>query len=170
MSLKVVEHYKYLGVLFHEKGDFLTNCNALAKGAGRALGSIINKIHNLKDLGFRSYEKMFDACVVPIMEYCASVWGMKSFQCLDNVQNRALRYFLGVHRFAPIPGLYGDSGWIPTQYRRWRCILRFWNKLQLMDDNTLTKRVFNHDYTGCPKKIYTQLQYRINQNPHNRSY
>ena len=84
-----------------------------------------------------------------MMEYFASVWGMTSFQCLDNVQSRTLRYFLDVHRFAPIPGLYGDSGWIPTQYRRWRCILRFWNRLQLMDDNRLTKRVFNHDYSVC---------------------
>ena len=148
-SLETVDHYKYLGVIFHEKGDYMLNTDSLAKSAGRALGAVITKIHSLKDFGFRSYEKMFDACVAPIMEYCASVWGAKSFQSLDNVQNRALRYFLGVHRFAPIPGLYGDSGWIPTQYRRWRCILRYWNRLQLMDDNRLTKRVFNHDCGLC---------------------
>jgi hypothetical protein len=49
--LETVESYKYLCVIFHEKNNFSLNCDALAKGGGRALGSIISKIHNLKDIG-----------------------------------------------------------------------------------------------------------------------
>lgn len=148
-SMETVETYKYLGVTFHEKNDFTQNAESLSKGAGRALGVIINTIHHLKDFGFKAFEKLFTSCVVPILDYGASSWGYRQFQSIDNVQNRALRYFLGVHRFAPILALHGDTGWVPSVYRRWHCMLRFWNRLITMDDARLTKRAFLHDYNMC---------------------
>lgn len=49
--LETVGQYKYLGVIFNEENSFSTNCETLAKGTGRALGSVISKVHNLKDIG-----------------------------------------------------------------------------------------------------------------------
>ena len=43
-SLETVDRYKYIGVIFQEKLDFTHDADALAKGAGRALGSIIAKL------------------------------------------------------------------------------------------------------------------------------
>jgi hypothetical protein len=147
--LETVDHYKYLGVIFQEKCDFTLNCESLSKAAGRALGSVVNKIHQLKDFGFRAFEKLFNSCVVPILDYGSSTWGYKRYQTVENVQNRAMRYFLGVHRFAPLLALYGDTGWIPCTYRRWSNILHFWNRMIAMDDNRLTKKVFLNDNTLC---------------------
>ena len=79
------------------------------------------------------------------MDYCSSVWGVKRHQSLDNVQHRAMRYFLGVHRFTPILTMVGDTGWLPSIYRRWRSMIRLWNRLILMNDERLTKKVFNAD-------------------------
>jgi hypothetical protein len=84
--LETVDRYKYLGVIFNDKSDFTLNCESLSKGAGRALGSIINKIHNLKVFCFRSYEKLFNCCVIPILDYGASVWGAKQYQTIDSNQ------------------------------------------------------------------------------------
>ena len=145
-SLELVEQYKYLGVVLQEKGNFRCNAETLSKGASRALGSLINKIHHLKDVGFRTYEKLYYSCVVPILDYSSTVWGYSHFQCIDNVQHRALRYFLGVGRFAPTLALYGDTGWLPCKYRRWGNVLRYWNRLIKMDNSRLTKRVFEADY------------------------
>ena len=36
-----------------------------------------------------------------ILDYCSAVWGFKNYQQIDKVQNRAMRYFLGVHRSTP---------------------------------------------------------------------
>lgn len=80
------------------------------------------------------------------MDYSASVWGYKNYSQLDSVQNRAIRYFLGVHRFTPNMAILGDTGWLPCIYRRWFAILKFWNRLILLDDSRLTKKVFNFDY------------------------
>jgi len=147
--LETVDSYKYLGVIFHYKKDFNENAENLAKGAGRALGKIISKIHMLKDLGMKSYEKLYESCVVPILDYCSGVWGYRKYQSCDNVQNRAIRYFLGVHRFAPLLAINGDVGWLPSIYRRWLNIIRFWNRLNTLDNQRLTKLVFDKDYEKC---------------------
>ena len=138
--LETVEKCKYLGVIFQEKNNFSLNCEALAKCGGRVLGSFISKIHNLKDFGFSSYEKLYNLCVVSILDYCSSVCGFKQYQTIDNIQHRALCYYFDVHRFTPILAIYGDSGWIPCVYRRWGNILRIWNRLIDMDNFRLTKK------------------------------
>ena len=57
-----------------------------------------------------------------------------------------MRYYLGVHKFCPLPALIGDIGWLPCYIRRQINILRFWNRLIKLDDNRLTKKVFLWDY------------------------
>ena len=42
---------------------------------------------------------LFYYCVTPVIDYYSGVWDFDNFSCVDNVQNRALRYFLGSHRF-----------------------------------------------------------------------
>ena len=116
--IELVETYKYLGVIFHEKSEFSQTVDTLATGGGRALGGIISKLHGLKDFGFKTFEKLYYSCVVPVTDYSSSVWGYKPYAQLDYIQNRAIRYFLGVHRFTPILAIVGDSGWLPSQYRR----------------------------------------------------
>ena len=111
--LQITDKYKYLGVIFSEKKDYTLNVGNLAAAGGRALGAIISKIHSLKEFGIKTYEKLYSACVVPILDYCSSVWGYKDFSCVDTVQNKSIRYFLGVHKFAPNLAINGDVGWLP---------------------------------------------------------
>ena len=37
--------------------------------------------------------------------------------CLDAIQNRAIRIYLGVHKLAPKSALQGDMGWMSTENR-----------------------------------------------------
>ncbi len=87
--------------------------------------------------------------MVPILDYSAAVWGYRQYQQIDNVQNRAMRYFLGVHRFTPGLALTGDTGWLPSTYRRWAGMLRLWNRLIKMDESRVTKMTFHQDYARC---------------------
>lgn len=97
----------------------MENGETLAKAIGRALRKIISSIYNYKDFRFKSYKKLFYFCVIPVLDYTSSFWNFKKFQSINNVQNRAVRYFLGVHRFATTWSVYGDTEWIPSQYRLW---------------------------------------------------
>ena len=53
-----------------------------------------------KDVGFETYTKLYYSCVVPVADYCSGVWGFRDFNKGDMIQNRAIRYFLGVHWFS----------------------------------------------------------------------
>ena len=135
----------------------------LADAGGRALGGIISKFKTLKDTSFKTFDKLYHVEVVPIIDYGSAVWGFKDYKCIDDLQNRAMRYYLGVHKFVPILGLEGETGWMPTKLQRYKWILSFWNRMIKMDENRLTKIVFEWDYSlqkdnwsSETKNIFTQ--------------
>ena len=74
------------------------------------------------------------------------MWGFKNSKNAETVHKRAIRYFLGVHTFTPIEGMYGDMGWATPQMRHHANMMRFWNRLVNMDDDRLTKKVFMWDW------------------------
>ena len=73
-------------------------------------------------------------------------WGFTKFKACENIQNRAARYYLGLHRFTPIPALRGELGWNDVYIDRWINMVRFWNRLLKLEDNRLTSRVFQWDW------------------------
>ena len=144
-TLEVVSEYKYLGVILNEFLLYEKTADILSKSATRALGSVITKFRSLKNMGFETYTKLFNACVTPVLDYASEVWGFKTFENSERVQMTALRYFFGVHKFAPHHALYGDSGWLPGVLTRHCNMIRFWNRMILMEDTRLTKMIFNYD-------------------------
>ena len=107
------------------------------EAGGRALGGVISKIHHLKDFGIKTFEKLFTSCVVPVLDYSSSIRGYKDFACLNQIQNKAFRYFLGVHKFAPTLAINGEVGWVNAKERRWCNMIRYWNKRISMDDTRI---------------------------------
>ena len=145
-ALEYVDKYKYLGIVLDEHLDFNTTASVLAGSAGRALGSISSKFRHLKGLGFKTFTTLYHSGVVPILDYCSSIWGYQKLDQVDTIQNRAIRFYLGVHKYAPNLAINGDIGWISSGIRRKVEMLRYWNRLIKMNGNTLTKRVFEWDY------------------------
>ena len=160
--LNITEQYKYLGVIFHEKKKFDTNAENLSKAPGRALGALITKIQCMKECGFKTFQKLFNSCVVPILDYNSSVWGFKDYPYVDNVQNKASRYFLGVHKFAPKLAITGDMGWLPSCQRRHYNMIRYWNRLMDMPDTRLCKQVFNWDQERCLNNWSSEIKAIMN--------
>ncbi len=74
----------------------------LASAAGRALRAIISKFKSFKNAGFNTFSKMYNSPVIPIVYYSSGIWGYSKSKEVDNIQNRATRYYLGVHQKAPI--------------------------------------------------------------------
>ena len=143
--LKTVQNYKYLGVVLDEHMDFELNASILAEAAGRALGAIRSKLKYLKECGYKSFNTLFKAGVLTIADYSAGVWGTKSFPKSEQVQYKAARYFLGVHRFAPIEALLGDMGWTTAKTRHKVLILKWWNKLCCLPRDRLVRKLFDWD-------------------------
>ncbi len=141
-----VSKYKYLGIYLDCFLKYEEAAKILGESAGRALCGTIGKYKSFKNVTFRTFSKLYHSAVVPVSDYGAAIWGYKHFPGSNNVHNRAMRYFLGVHKFAPNAALQGDIGWLPPIYRRHLDMLRFWNRVISMNPNRLTKRVFENDY------------------------
>ena len=93
-------------------------------------------------MGFETYSKCFHTNICPILDYGAEVTGYSKVHKFDNVANKAMRVFLGVHKFAANNVLHGDMGWLPTKIRHKISMLRYWNRLIKMDNDRLTRIIF----------------------------
>ena len=147
-TIEYVDKYKYLGIIVDEHLDFNTTASVLAGSAGRALGSLCTKFHHLKGLGFKTFTTLYYSGVTPILDYCSSIWGSQKLEHIDTIQNRAIRFYLGVHKYAPNLAINGDVGWISSRARRKVEMLRYWNRIMKMDADCLTKKVFEWDYAN----------------------
>ena len=149
--LSIVSHYKYLGVIFDEHLTFDINASTLAKSSLRALGGIKNKLRNLKECGYKSFGTLFSSGVTSISDYSAGIWSMRTFPQIEQVQYQAARYYLGVHRFAPIEGLLGDMGWCSAKVRHNVLALKHWNRMCNLDLSRTTRKVFQWDLSYSNK-------------------
>ncbi len=100
----------------------------------------------MSDLGFKTFEKLFCSGIVPILGYCSEIWGFKNFQSSDSIQERAIRFYVGVHRFTAIPALRGEVGWSKTRSDRWLNMISYWNRLINMSASRLRHKMFEWDY------------------------
>ena len=79
--IEKVDVYKYLGFTFDQHMTFNTGIELLSSSAGRALGGVISKFKNLKEVGFTTYTKLFSSLVIPVMDYFSGIWGLREQKC-----------------------------------------------------------------------------------------
>ena len=84
--------------------DFIECANHLADSVSRALGAVISKFRKLNNIRFLTFTKLYNAMIIPVMDYSAGVWGFKYYHKCNCVQTHALSYFLGVHNTALVVG------------------------------------------------------------------
>ena len=160
LDINIIDRYKYLGCIFNEHLDFTVTANTLADASGRALGSIISKCLKQNSLLYDTYSKVYNSGVVPIMDYASGVWGYKKYDRPRQIQNRACRAYLGVHRFASNVMVNGDMGWTIPDVRRKLNMLRLWVRIGKMDDDRLTKKVYQWD-RSCKNNNWSRDVKRI---------
>ena len=73
VSLSVVPHYKYLGVILDEHLQFCNNARTLAAAGGRPLGNICAVHKKLYGLGYSPFTQLFQSYVNPILTYASGV-------------------------------------------------------------------------------------------------
>ena len=153
-QLTVVPSYKYLGCVFNETLDFTLTCQMLSESAGRALGAVISKMVHNPYLYASTFKKLYDTHVIPIIDYCSGVWGFKVYENCEKLQNKAIRFFLGVHRFTSNVVIHGDTAWLNPHIRRKLNMLKLWNRILSLNDDRLTKIVLMYDI-NCHKKSWS---------------
>ena len=143
--LCIVSKYKYLGLYLDEFLKFDDGIGLLCDSAGRALGSVISKFKTLKNVGYHTFTKLYASSVIPISDYFSGIWSHSKSKAINKVQNRAMRYFLGVPSKTPILAMQGDIGWMSSKGRHTLETVRLWNRLVKMNHDRLTWKVFQYD-------------------------
>ena len=141
-EIATVDRYSYLGITLTEFLDYDITAKIIAQSASRALGLLIAKYKNMGGMPFDVFTKLFDALVWPIISYGAAIWGSKSFSCINAVQNRAMRFFLGTGKYTPTAAVFGEMAWEPPIVKQWKCISSQWARLVNMNMERLNKRIF----------------------------
>ena len=145
--LDIVNFYKYLGFTLSDDGKVNLGSEILAKARERALGGVINTIKKNGDMSYRTFRKLYDTCVVPVVDYCGGIWGIqpnsqKMLKKVDRVQQRAQRFFLGIDRRSPIARYEGDMPMLKGTECRIINSLRFFNNIVKLPKNRLVRKVF----------------------------
>ena len=143
MNINVTDKYKYLGLYLNEFLDYNMTVKAIANSANRALGVIMAKHKAIGGFPFKTYTKLYNSLVAPILDYGAAVWGVKEFSHINTVHNRANRFFLGVGRYTPNAAVRGELGWKLPFHRQWSAVVKLWCRLCKMSNDRLPKKIFN---------------------------
>ena len=140
--ISVVDRYKYLGLVVNEFLDYDLTAAMVAKAAGRALGLLIAKCKAYGGIPFDCYTRLYNALVQPIIDYGAAIWGTKEYSCINAIQHRAARFYMGVGKYTPNTAVIGDMGWEVASQKQWICVTRLWCRLINMDSSRVNKCVF----------------------------
>ena len=140
-KLMVVDKYKYLGLWLTEHMDFSYMAKEVAASAHRSLGLLIAKTKTVGGLPYDCYKKLYDSLVQSVLDYGAAIWGHNRFSCIDTVQNRAIRFFLGVHKKTSCSAIKGDMGWVDQYVRQWVVVSKEFCRYSKMEER-LNKHVF----------------------------
>ena len=144
--LETVSEYKYLGVNLNYCLDIDATAGMLAGAGSRALGCIISRTKSMYDLGFGSYSKLITSCVNPILDYGSGAWHIgQRVPKIDQVQQRAARFYYGLPKMCPVLALNGETGWCPGVVRRDIESLRLFNQLVQMPEHRLTRRIYEFE-------------------------
>ena len=158
-QLSYTESYKYLGYFVHEHLNNMQHVKTLTSAASRSFGKIHNMFKSVGDMGIKTYETLYGSYVKPIMNYASGVWGYDNFSKPQILQNRISRFFLGVHRFAPLAATKTEMDWLESKEIRWLEMLRLFNRINTMEDDRLPKIILQWDSSLRLNSWYSEIQH-----------
>ena len=144
-KIETVNSYKYLGYTFTTK---LSTEIALAEFAGRAKGKVISIFKALYKIGkidISIFFHLFDCQVKPMLLYASEVWGNNVQHTVEKVHMFAARKVLGVSAKTPRHLVYGELNRHPIEVDSKIKTLKYWLKLQEMEDSRIPKQAYIRD-------------------------
>lgn len=147
-ALKVVDHAKYLGVIF--TSDFRWNKHVLAvtKKANQTLG-LLRRNLKIKSTSLKS--TAYKTLVRPLLEYASSAWDpftQREIHMLEMVQRRAARYVMNrYNKQSSVTDMLNELKWETLELRREKRRLEMLYKI-------------HHELVGISKENLKPRSYR----------
>lgn len=143
-DLKVVNMYKYLGILMSTRLTFSHTFKDLAERARRGVSAILKLLWTIGEFSPNVFFKLFDCQIQPILTYGSEIWGLSADQeVIERVHLCALKRFLGVSYKTPRHMIYGETGRYPLYVATYSRCVKFWLRLTMLENYRYPKKAYN---------------------------
>jgi hypothetical protein len=100
-KIEEVKEFKYLGYVMNERNTAAAHVRELVKKANKIIGAVWGIGERKFGHDFRRRIMMFDSLVKSVMMYGAEIWEWREQEGLEGVQEKYLKWVLGVDRETP---------------------------------------------------------------------
>jgi len=140
--LEVVNSYCYLGFKFTTMISAKNGTLHLTTKGKKAIVQLNRVFQKYKEMTAKTYFKIFDTKIQPILLYAAEIWGINRLEHIEKVHMCACKRFLGVPTKTPNKMVYGDLGRYPLYVNSYVTCLRYWFRLLEMDTERLPYKAY----------------------------
>lgn len=145
--VETVTYYNYLGLQFSSRLNWSKNVENNVMKALRIIQNIRRMFQRLDILPLSLASKIFDVKIKPILLYGSEVWGVKKYECLENLQIRYFKMFLGVGKTTENCFILREVGryplWVVTKCNA----LKYWCKLLTLSNERYPKHCYLQQYS-----------------------
>ena len=161
--LEIVPSYTYLGIDIPTSGSFNPGMAKMSNKAKKAMMPLYSTIMQF-NIPFHKALKLFQTYVESILLYNEENFAAmsekqveKCKQGLTNIyelavqsnitttQLKFLKFILGVGKQTPNMAVFGEAAVIPLVMRAHMAMLKYWNRIRNMEDNTLVKLAYKEN-------------------------
>ena len=111
--------------------------------AQKVLVSTIKYIKVLGNITHRSFFKIFDVKIEPILLYGSEVWGLQHFDVIEKVHLYACKRYLGVKTNTSSVMVYGECDRFPLYKYSYIKVIKYWLRLLNMPVYRIPKKCYN---------------------------
>ena len=186
--MDVVSKYTYLVVDIPTSGSFCTAINELTSKAKRAMMPLFTTIMQF-NIPFRKALQLFRTYVEPILLYNSEnqtamtdkqiekcrrskthVYDIANKSPLTTTQLKFTKFAMGVGKHCPNMAVFGESASIPLLLKAHIHMIKFWNRIKAMDDQTLVGLAYRENLAMNSNWCKTIQVLNSTFNLHNRHH
>ena len=140
--LEVVNQYKYLGFVFTTKLSIEITLDDLAVRGKRKGIQVLRVLWSLYNMQTRVFTNLLDAQVQSSLLYASEIWGLYDSTKVERTHTFICKKYLGLGYRTPNHMVYGDLGRFPVSINSGIRAIRYWLKLNRMENNRLPKQAY----------------------------
>ncbi|UYV74537.1 hypothetical protein LAZ67_12000039 [Cordylochernes scorpioides] len=142
-QLTVASNITYLGYPFTSTINSKKVALFYKAKANTAINATIRLIKKEKINSLKVALNLFDSVIKSILLYAAPVWAWDNTDIIDQLQNTFIKNFLNLPRYIPGYIVRLETGRISLTFTTIKLILKYFIRLQKMEDNRLPKLCWN---------------------------
>ena len=161
--LDIVPKYTYLGVDIPSSGSFSASITELTNKAKKAMMPLFTTIMKF-NIPFQRALELFRTYIDPILLYNAenqtamtdrqiekckasrnSIYNLAMESPLTRTQLKFTKFVMGVGKHCPNMTIFGESAALPLSTRAQVHMIKFWDRIRNMDENTLVNMAYREN-------------------------